>query len=311
MAANRPNDEPENGLAGLIDRFVLALEVEKGYSANTLRAYRADLQAFAHFMKKTSDTASTVNIGQVDRMAMRGYLVHLHPRCSRATIARKLSALRSFFRYWQKLGLIHENPAQQLLTPKQDKKIPSFLTVDDIFRLLDNKLPKTLLELRNRAIMETLYSSGLRVSELTGLNLKDVDAVKGVVQVMGKGNKQRMVPIGPKSLAAIDAYRGRLQKDTDFAQKTDALFLNYRGGRLTPRSVARVLERMLRDCGLEMAISPHGLRHSFATHLLDAGADLRSVQEMLGHESLSTTQKYTHVSIDRLMETYDKAHPRS
>ncbi|MBT8332372.1 MAG: tyrosine-type recombinase/integrase, partial [Deltaproteobacteria bacterium] len=193
----------------------------------------------------------------------------------------------------------------------QDKTIPVYLSVDEMFRLLDSIQADTVLDLRNRAIFETLYSSGIRVSELTQMNLADVDFEGAVIRVLGKGNRQRIIPVGQKALTAIKAYRQLLQKKGGPGAASDGpLFLNRFNKRLTPRSIARILKQLVNAVGLLTPVSPHALRHTFATHMLDAGADLRAVQEMLGHKSLSTTQKYTHVSIDHLMETYDKAHPR-
>jgi integrase/recombinase XerC len=189
--------------------------------------------------------------------------------------------------------------------------MPSYLSVDDMFRLLDRAVGNTLLDLRNRAIFETLYGSGVRVSELTGLNVGDVDAANGCLRVLGKGGRERVVPAGDRALQRIQVYRDRLFEHTGIGMQADgALFLNKNRGRLSARSVGRILEALVRQCGLAAPVSPHGIRHSFATHMLDAGADLRTVQELLGHRSLSTTQKYTHVSVDRLMAAYDKAHPR-
>ncbi len=302
-----------------IDRFLTTLAVEKGYSAHTCRSYRADLVAFARFVAPEKSTAASEERAvpdrfdprQVDSLAIRGYLAELYRRNSKATIARKLSAVRSYFRFLQRLGLRSDNPAESVMTPKQEKNIPHYLTVDDVFRLLDQVQEDSLLGLRNRAIFETLYSAGTRVSELAGLDTRDVDLKAGIMRVRGKGNKERVLPIGDKAVQAIRAYRDRLRREAGIDPDADgALFRNHRQGRLTPRSIARILDKLVRQCGLLVPVSPHTLRHTFATHLLDAGADLRTVQELLGHESLSTTQKYTHVSIDRLMETYDKAHPR-
>ena len=302
-----------------IDRFVEALAVENGYAANTCRAYRTDLCAFAR-MVCAAETAIETPAGDVpaqfdprgvDALAIRGYLAALYRKNSKATIARKLSAVRSYFRYLLRLGLVEHNPAEAVLTPKQEKRIPHYLTVDDVFRLLDQIQDDSLLGLRNRAIFETLYSTGTRISELAGLNTTTVNLEENIIRVHGKGNKERILPIGTPAIAAIRAYRERLAQETGIAPDADGpLFLNRSGGRLTTRSMARILTRLVHQCGLLVPASPHTLRHSFATHLLDAGADLRTVQELLGHESLSTTQKYTHVSIDRLMATYDKAHPR-
>ncbi len=302
-----------------IERFLTALAVEKGYSIHTCRAYRADLKAFTRFVASGESAGDhrgrpapeSFDPRQVDSLVIRGYLADLYRRNSKATIARKLSAVRSYFRFLQRLGLRSDNPAEAVMTPKQEKKIPHYLTVDDVFRLLDQVQEDSLLGLRNRAIFETLYTAGTRVSELAGLDTRDVDLKAGIIRVRGKGNKERVLPVGDKAVQAISAYRDRLQREAGIAPDADgALFRNHRQGRLTPRSIARILDKLVRQCGLLVPVSPHTLRHTFATHLLDAGADLRTVQELLGHESLSTTQKYTHVSIDRLMETYDKAHPR-
>jgi Site-specific recombinase XerD len=280
---------------------------KKGFSAHTIRAYRRDLTEFSAF----AADREAVTVADVDPLTIRGYLAFLHQRNTKATIARKLSALRSFFRHLVKHRELAESPAEGVLTPKQSKRVPAYLTVDDMFRLLDGIGSSGVLDLRNRAIFETLYSCGLRVSEVAGLDLRDVDEAEGLVRVLGKGKKERIVPIGRKALAAIAAYRQQLAVEwKGTAALPEAVFLNKNGGRLTPRSIARTLDRLVAACALAVPVSPHALRHSFATHLLDAGADLRVVQELLGHKSLSTTQRYTHVSIDRLMETYDKAHPR-
>ena len=302
----------------LIDSFLESLVTEKGYSDHTRRAYRKDLLDFLSFLAQSPFTDSArrkqvpvVKLKQIDAMMLRGYLGFLHRKNKKTTIARKLSAIRSFFKYLLKNGIISENPAELVLTPKQDKPLPVYLSVDEMFRLLDSIQTDTLLGLRNRAIFEMLYSSGIRVSELAGLNISDVDFSAAVVQVSGKGNRQRIVPVGQKALAALNAYRIRLQKKTGSSTiNAGPLFLNRFQKRLSPRSIARILKKLVETVGLLTPVSPHALRHTFATHMLDAGADLRAVQELLGHKSLSTTQKYTHVSIDRLMETYDRAHPR-
>ena len=296
-----------------IAEFVQALAVEKGYSRHTCQAYRRDLEAFAGFVAahRGLSSPSALDPATVDALTIRAYLGFLHPRHARSTMARKLSALRSFFHHRVKHGLATDNPAVKVLTPKQPRTMPTYLTVDDMFRLLDQIPGRTRFDLRNRAIVETLYSCGLRVSELAGLDQRHVDANEGLVRVTGKGAKERIVPIGQKAMAAISAYRQRWEAEVPRDASLDGpLFLNRDGGRLTPRSIERILDGLVKQCALAVPVSPHGLRHSFATHLLDAGADLRVVQELLGHRSLSTTQKYTHVSIDRLMETYDKTHPR-
>jgi integrase/recombinase XerC len=306
---------PEESMIGL---FLESLATEKGYSEHTLRAYRKDLEAFFSFVAESRTSTQShqkrsrvVSPKQVDGIIIRGYLGFLHRQNKKSTIARKLSAVRSFFKFLVKQGVIEENPAELILTPKQEKTIPTYLSVDEIFRLLDSIQTDTLLGLRNRAIFETLYSSGIRVAELAGLNFSDLDFSSGVVRVLGKGNKERIIPIGQEALKAIAAYREQMDRQVDSAVLKDgALFLNRFNKRLTARSIARILRQLVDAVGLLTPVSPHAIRHSFATHMLDSGADLRVVQELLGHKSLSTTQKYTHVSIDRLMETYDKAHPR-
>ena len=306
-----------NTLKTQVRSFIESLQSEKGFAKNTCRAYSHDLEEFvlfidgSYFSKRNQKDADSTTVDHVNSLMIRGYLAFLHKKNKKVTISRKLSAVRSFFRFLVKRGVILDNPLEQILSPKQKKTIPVYLPVDDVFRLLDSIKTDTLIGKRNRAIFETLYSSGIRISELEGLNVFDVDFKKRLIRVTGKGNKERIVPIGQKALTAIMDYRKRLKSETGIEENSDtALFLNKRLGRLTSRSVARILEKTAKECGLLIPVSPHALRHTFATHMLDAGADLRVVQELLGHESLSTTQKYTHVSVDRLMETYDKAHPR-
>jgi len=306
-------------LKNQIRSFIDSLHSEKGYAANTCRAYSHNLNEFLSFISESYFSSESqkgadllkVKADQIDSMMIRGYLGFLHKKNKKVTMARKLSAVRSFFRFLVKHGVILDNPLDLIVTPKQKKAIPVYLPVDDIFRLLDSIKTDTLAGIRNRAIFETLYSSGIRVSELEGLEVFDVDFNKCLIRVVGKGNKERIVPIGTKAIAAIKEYRERLQSEAGIGEDDNTpLFLNKDHGRLTSRSIARILDKMARECGLLIPVSPHALRHTFATHMLDAGADLRVVQELLGHKSLSTTQKYTHVSIDRLMEAYDKAHPR-
>ena len=302
----------------MISAYIESLAVEKGYAENTCRCYRNDLEGFVEYLLREQSPVSRrrqatdpINSDQLDAIAIRGYLGWLHQKNKKATIARKLSALRSFLKFLVKRGVIANNPAETILTPKQEKHIPDYLPVDEMFRLLDSIQSGNLLDLRNRAIFETLYSCGIRVSELVGLNVFDVDFTESAIRVLGKGNKERIVPIGRKALAAIRAYRKAVQQKWGISTNHNTpVFLNKNKGRLTARSVARILDNLATACGLLKPVSPHTMRHTFATHMLDAGADLRIVQELLGHKSLSTTQKYTHVSIDRLMETYDRAHPR-
>ncbi|MGW8324755.1 MAG: site-specific tyrosine recombinase/integron integrase [Desulfobacterales bacterium] len=300
-----------------IRSFIDSLQSERGYSVNTCRAYSHNINEFISFISESyfstdnQEGADLLKAEHIESLMIRGYLAFLHKKNKKVTIARKLSAVRSFFRFLVKHGVILDNPLDLILTPKQVKAIPVYLPVDDIFRLLDSIKTDTLAGIRNRAIFETLYSSGIRVSELEGLDVFDVDFTKCLIRVVGKGNKERIVPIGKKAVVTIKEYRRRLQSEAGIAEEDNGpLFLNKDHGRLTSRSIARILDKTARECGLLIPVSPHALRHTYATHMLDAGADLRVVQELLGHKSLSTTQKYTHVSIDRLMETYDKAHPR-
>lgn len=311
----------------LIDAFVDYLAAEKGYSDHTCRAYARDLKDFlAYFISRRSEARSrrdedsgqevcgcSQDIEEIGSVVIRSYLGLLYKqKIKKTSIARKLSAIRSFFNYLEKHRVISENPAASVLTPKQDKPVPNHLTVDDVFRLIDSISDDTLAGKRNRAILETLYSTGIRVSELVGLDVEDIDFDARVIHVLGKGSIERIVPIGKKAVDAVRAYREALYGNS--AKTPDIwkgpLFLNKNGGRLSERSVARMLDQAARAAGLPVPVAPHDLRHTFATHLLDAGLDLRMVQELLGHKKLSTTQKYTHVSIDRLMAAYDSAHPR-
>lgn len=318
-----------------IDDFVEALFSEKGYSLHTKRAYQQNLMEFFSFLSGETNQsgagekpARTISPEEVDALMIRDYLQHLFKkRNKKSSIARKLSALRSFFRYLVKHGVIRENPAELINRPKQDQPVPQFLPVDDMFRMIDSMPRESLQSVRDLAILETLYSTGIRVSEIAGLNLPDLDQKEGVIRVQGKGNKERVVPIGKKALQAIQLYREMVSSQGDGGEtpcpdkgkeeglkkkpeKNPPVFLNNRRGRLSARSMERIVAAAALQSGIGAPVSPHVFRHTFATHLLDAGADLRIVQELLGHESLSTTQKYTHVTIDRLMETYDKSHPR-
>jgi integrase/recombinase XerC len=307
-------------LENAIQVFIEALGVEKGYAKHTCRAYTHDLQEFAEFLNPAPDNSDKtvvkpemdrIYVDGIDPLTIRSYLGVLAKKNTKRTIARKMAAIRSFFNFQVKRGLLSENPAAGVRIPKQEIHIPAYLTVDDMFRLLDSITGTGSLDLRNRAIFETIYSTGIRVSEAASMDTGDVHREAGEIQVAGKGNRQRRAPIGRQALAAIDTYRRQLQKEIGIPASNDGpLFLNKNRGRLSTRSIRRILSQLAAACGLTVPVAPHALRHSFATHMLDAGADLRIVQELLGHKNLSTTQKYTHVSIDRLMETYDKAHPR-
>ncbi len=304
-------------IESMISSFIETLASEKGYSVNTCRAYTNDLKEFASFASKYSmqqgDEESEKNsfaVEDADHLLIRAYLGFLHKKDKKNSIVRKLSALRSFFKYLIRHNIISDNPVELISTPKQDKHIPAYLTVDEMFRLLDSIKTDTVSGLRNRAIFETMYSSGIRISELAGLNVSSVDFGANLIRVFGKGGKERIVPVGIKAMNAIKSYREKLRGNKELSYENSPLFLNKNNGRLTARSVARILKKFVTEFCISAPVSPHALRHSFATHMLDAGADLRVVQELLGHKSLSTTQRYTHVGIDRLMETYDKAHPR-
>lgn len=286
-----------------IDKFINYLKIEKNASNHTIINYTIDLKAFSLFLGEA-------DIDSVDHLALRRFLAELRGKnYSKRTIARKLASLRSFFKFLYREGHIKSNPITAISSPKLDKKLPKFLDIGNITKLILSPDVKTRSGLRDRAILETLYSCGIRVSELVGLDIDDIDFISGVIKVLGKGRKERIVPIGDMALGSIRKYtEGKFRSR---AKGRSAVFLNSRGGRLTDRSVRRVIDKYIHACSIEEKISPHSLRHSFATHLLDRGADLRSVQELLGHMNLSTTQIYTHVTMERLKNVYDKAHPRA
>ena len=302
-----------------IEKFINYLGLTKNASEHTIRNYLSDLSQFADFLEGSKDflfsEGKGIDVNKVDNLIIRSYLGVLYQKNKKSSIARKLASLRSFFTFLLKEGYLNSNPAKAVSTPKQEKHIPAFLSVDEVFRLLDAPEQRNILNIRNRAILEVLYSCGIRVSELTGLNFEDLDLNSGIIKVTGKGRKERYIPVGNKAVASLKEYlevREELEnKGKGEAADIRAVFLNARGGRLTSRSIGRIIDKYLIPSGILRNISPHCLRHTFATHLLDAGADLRAIQELLGHASLSTTQKYTHISIDKLMEVYDKAHPRS
>jgi integrase/recombinase XerC len=292
--------------------FLRHLALEKNASAYTVKSYREDLtQALEFFRDKARFLVKEPK--QVTTRHVRAYLAWLHEQTySKATISRRMAAVRSWFRFLCRQGTVEGNPADGLRGPRQDKHLPHFLSEDALDRLLETPPSGTPLGLRDRAILETLYSAGLRVGELTGLNVEDVDLDSGLAMVRGKGKRERLAPLGKPALAALKRWlpwRDQLAKTKP--RPTPAVFLNKNGCRLTSRSVGRLLEKYLALAGLDPRTSPHTLRHSFATHLLDRGADIRSVQELLGHRSLGTTQIYTHVTTNRLKESYHKAHPRA
>ena len=294
----------------IIEEFLKQNEAERRLSLHSLRGYRRDLEEFLKYLT----LQGVEDLGQLDLPLLRGFLAELHKKNKKSTVARKMAALRSCFGYAQKKGWILENPVAHVRTPKIEKTIPPFLSEKEVGHLLQEPIAGSWLELRDQAFLELFYASGLRLSELTHLNWSSLDLSLGLVRVLGKGGKERIVPVGRKALGALDQYVQALtqaQKRSGFKiNDPQAVFLNRFGERVSDRTVARRLKRRVVGVDLSPTISPHALRHSFATHLLNAGADLRVVQEMLGHTSLSTTQKYTHVSMSRLLEVYRKAHPR-
>jgi integrase/recombinase XerC len=293
-----------------IRAFIAFLRTEQRASSETLRNYASDLRQLDRFLVSRRLAFSPVDPASLSADAVRAYLQWLDHRGGKpASLARKLAAIKSFFRYLTRRGLVGRNPVDGMRTPKQPKFLPRVLTKDDADALMSFPAGQTVASLRDRALLETLYSTGARVSELVALDIGDVRELEGLVRLQGKGRKERIVPIGDVALQAIRRYRVSLPRHVSGGPHP-ALFCNQRGGRLTSRSVARIVARYSsRLAG--GAVSPHTLRHSFATHLLDEGADLRSIQEMLGHASLSTTQRYTHVATDQLMAVYDRAHPRA
>ena len=292
-----------------IGDFLDYLTYERNVSINTVEAYRDDLESFTGFLCNDYLTLARdqLDLKRVDHIAIRAYLAHLAKRkLSRSSIARHLSALRSFFKFLMREELVTSNPARTVATPRREKHLPAVLQSSDVAALLETPDLSTALGIRDRAWMELMYASGLRISELVGIDLDDIELRARLVKVRGKGAKERIVPFGTKAQDAIRAYL-----EVRSAPEQDALFVNYRGDRITARSVRRLFNGYVRDASLRAGISPHTLRHSFATHLLNAGADLRAIQELLGHASLSTTQKYTHLNDWQLIEVYKKAHPRA
>ena len=300
-----------------IEEYLRHLEVERGFSPHTIRAYAKDLEQLRVSLEGSSSSGEVIFDGgspKEDQLApsvLRAYLRQASRKTQAATTSRKLSSMRGFLRFLVLRGVLESNPLSGVRGPKLRPSLPRHLTVDDVYRLLDLRLEGKPLQSRDRALLETLYATGIRVSELVSLNLEDLDSELGIVRVLGKGGKERIVPITERALKLVLEYRQRvvplLGKQTD----PKALFLNGRGGRLTARSAARILEAWRRRAGIGTRVNPHALRHSFATHLLNAGADLRSIQELLGHQSLSTTQRYTHVQLADLMAVYDRTHPRA
>lgn len=282
-----------------IPKFLSYLEDVKNYSQHTVLNYRIDLDGFFDFLGGTA-------IKDVDYQVLRRYVAHIRSQNLKPkSVARKLSAVRSFFKYLHREGVVERNPAKLLITPKLDKKLPMFLSKEEMTTLIETPQEDKASGLRDKAIFETLYSTGIRVSELVGLNENSVDMIGNVIRVMGKGKKERIVPIGEPAIEAIRAYCAVRPRTSQ------ALFLNKNGQRLTTRSICNIINKYIQRTSILKKVSPHSLRHSFATHLLNRGADLRSVQELLGHQNLSTTQIYTHLTTEKLKSVYDQAHPRA
>lgn len=299
----------------LIQQYADHLRSERNVSPHTLRNYLSDLAQFRRFLgerKLAPDDDDGVDLEKVDAHVVRAFLASLTRERKKSSVGRKLAALKGFFRYLVAAKRIGKDPLLLIHSPKPEKPLPTFLSVDDAFQLLGGIKIKTGLDVRDRAVLEVFYSSGIRVGELVGLNWTDIDFQLGIVRVVGKGAKERIVPIGEVALEALRAYGEEQRKKWNFSCKGETpIFLNNRGQRITTRSVARIVEKHLQLAGIEIKMGPHGLRHSFATHLLNGGADLRAIQEMLGHASLSTTQRYTHLNLEQLTAVYDKAHPRA
>jgi integrase/recombinase XerC len=296
-----------------IGDFLDYLTFERNVSPHTVSAYRDDLESFVAFLCNDYLTLARdqLDFRRIDHLAVRSYLAHLSRRkLSRASVARHLSAMRTFFKYLVREGAVDANPARTVATPKREKHLPAVLQTSDVALLLEQPDTSTTLGTRDAAWLELLYASGLRIAELVGIDIDDLELRAKLVKVRGKGSKERIVPFGTKAEKALRAYlavRGEIVRNVE----EQAEFLNYSGERITTRSIRRLFEDYVRDAALRAGISPHTLRHSFATHLLNAGADLRGIQELLGHASLSTTQKYTHLNDWQLMAVYKKAHPRA
>ena len=302
-----------------IEDFRNHLATERNLSPHTLRSYLADLRQFRRYLEESGlmPQAATEReqLEAIDHVAVRSFLSSLYrSKVRKVTIVRKVAALRTFFNYLLREGRVRVNPAEMVQAPKAEKYLPAFLPVEEMFSLLNVKFSEDAEGLRDRAMLELFYSSGMRVSELTGLNLGDIDFGRSLVKVRGKGKKERIVPVGGEALRSLQGYlaaRNELLQKQQAGESDPPLFLSRNGRRISQRSVARIVDRYVLRSGISKKVSPHTLRHSFATHLLDAGADLRAIQELLGHENLSTTQKYTSVSVAKLMEIYDQAHPKA
>jgi integrase/recombinase XerC len=303
----------------LLEQFLEHLRYERNVSAHTLRNYQIDLEQFFNYLaspKTKGGNRKLPEVVEIDHLTIREWLASLHSeQKKKSSIARKLAALRTFFQFLVREGLLELNPAKLVSTPRQEKRLPKHLSVEEAVRFIETPDPETDLGKRDRAMLEFMYATGVRVAELTTLNLSDIDFRNQLVRVTGKRRKQRIVPFGDPAGVALQTYlnvRDKFLFNAPVSKRDEeAIFLNYQGTRITTRSVGRMVEKHIRVCAGLHNISPHALRHSFATHLLDSGADLRDIQELLGHARLSTTQVYTHVSMEKLIEVYDKAHPKA
>ncbi len=312
-------EKDSDGLAAAIRQFLEHLGSERGLSVHTVRAYRVDLQQLQRFAA-ARQAPNRVRVEDLSTELLREFATSCYGRMKHSSLSRKLSGIRSFCRFLCERGLLTADPSQAVALPKVTRKAPVYLSVDDVFHFLDSLQQRAgdgsshWRRKRDWALFESLYSTGIRVSELVGLNIADIDFEGETVRVRGKGGKERIVPIGSQALTAVRSYLeayGREMDERDLEGPEACLFRNARGKRLTARSIHRILQEQLQRSGLWIQLGPHGLRHSFATHLLNGGADLRSIQELLGHSSLSTTQRYTHVHFQQLAQVYDRAHPRS
>jgi tyrosine recombinase XerC len=296
-----------------IKEFTNYLVAEKNASPHTLKSYLNDISQFKDFLKESGHAGESSTIDSIDRLAIRSYLGFLYDkRFSASTMRRKLSTLSSFFRFLCREDYLQKNVVKSVPAPKMENKLPFFLSVDEMFRLIDLPDGEVFLVVRDRAMMEFFYSTGVRISELVSLKIEDIDRTAKMVKVLGKGGKERLLPFGGKCGEALDKYeKARYDKIISTKENCEYLFLNHRGKGITTRGVRKIIGKYVTIGNFPGKVSPHSIRHSFATHLLEGGADLRSIQELLGHSSLSTTQKYTHLTIDKLVETYDQAHPRA
>jgi len=304
-------------LKKLIQEFIKYLVGEKNAPKNTVSAYLNDLTQFETFLRETGHAYnnSEIRVELIDRLTIRSFISQLYEKShSGSSMGRKLSTLRSFFKFLCREGYIKSNIVKTIPVPKKINKLPSHLSIDEVFRLLDLPEPNTFSGARDKAILEIFYGTGMRISELVRLSPNDLKLKQRNIKVLGKGKKERVLPLGKKTVEIIKSYlelRAELIKNKKLVSYPSGLFLNQRGKSITVRGVRKIMSQYIQINNFPKNISPHSLRHSFATHMLEAGADLRAIQEMLGHSSLSTTQKYTHLTIDRLTETYDKAHPRA